>query len=91
MNRSELVDTLKEKASLNRKNAEALVHLFFNSISTTLSQDGRVEIRGFGSFSVKQYPSYEGRNPKSGEKISVAPKKLPFFRVGKALRSLVDD
>jgi integration host factor subunit beta len=91
MNRSELVEALKEESSLNRKDAEMMVQHLFDTISQALREEDRVEIRGFGSFSVKQYASYEGRNPKSGEKIAVASKKLPFFRVGKALKSLVDN
>jgi integration host factor subunit beta len=90
MNRSELIDVLKEEASINRKDAETIVQVFFDAISDALNDDGRIEIRGFGSFSVKEYRPYVGRNPKSGEKIEVSPKRLPFFRVGKELKSLVD-
>jgi integration host factor subunit beta len=90
MNRSELIEELKDKASINRKHSETIVDAFFDAISDALSNDGRIEIRGFGSFSVKEYRPYIGRNPKSGEKIEVAPKKLPFFRVGKELKALVD-
>ncbi len=59
-------------------------------MSDTLTHGGRIEIRGFGSFIVKDYKAYMGRNPKTGEVINVNPKKLPFFKVGKELRELVD-
>jgi integration host factor subunit beta len=57
----------------------------------TLISGGRIEIRGFGSFVVKEYGAYEGRNPKTGEKIPVPPKKLPFFKVGKELKERIDE
>lgn len=90
MNRSDLINRLKEQSSLSRKNAERIVDKVFGAISETLSDGGRVEIRGFGSFTVKTYKPYVGRNPKSGAKIEVPPKKLPFFKVGKELKDMVD-
>ena len=90
MNKSDLVDALKERAGLNKKEAEQAVLTFFNEISTSLAQGNRVEIRGFGSFTVKNYKSYTGRNPKTGASIDVPAKKLPFFKVGKELKENVD-
>jgi integration host factor subunit beta len=90
MNRSDLINKLKEQSSLSRKNAERIVDQVFGAISETLSDGGRVEIRGFGSFTVKEYKPYTGRNPKSGTKIEVPPTKLPFFKVGKELKDMVD-
>ena len=91
MNKSNLINTLKDKADLNRYDAEKIVTVFFDSIKKSLINDIRVEIRGFGSFTVKQYNQYTGRNPKTGELINVSSKKLPFFKVGKELKDTVDN
>ena len=72
------------------KNAELVVTNFFDSIELALVQRERVEIRGFGSFKVKNYQGYQGRNPKTGSVINVNQKKLPFFKVGKELKEMVD-
>ena len=90
MNRSELIITIKDKANLSRKDAEKVVDTFFDAVKETLSKGKRVEIRGFGSFTVKSYKPYIGRNPKTGVQINVPSKKLPFFKVGKELREIVD-
>ncbi len=90
MNKSDLIETLKEQAGLSRKDAELAVITFFNEISSSLAEGSRIEIRGFGSFTVKSYKSYTGRNPKTGSPISVPQKKLPFFKVGKELKEKVD-
>ncbi len=81
---------LKEKDNLSRQEAERIVNVFFNSIEDSLCNGGRVEIRGFGSFTVNSYKSYHGRNPKTGDQILVPAKRLPFFKVGKELKELVD-
>ncbi len=91
MVKSELIQILKDKVDLSKTQAEKVVDIFFDTISDTLSKGGRVEIRGFGSFSVNNYKSYVGRNPKTGAQIKVPPKKLPFFKVGKQLKKLVDN
>jgi integration host factor subunit beta len=91
MNRSDLINELKNRTSLSRKDSEKFVETFFDAISETLSKKERVEIRGFGSFTVKKYKPYVGRNPKTGMKIDVSSKKLPFFKVGKELKEMVDD
>jgi len=70
--------------------ARETVNLFFGSIRESLATGDRVEIRGFGSFHVKNYEGYTGRNPKTGVKVEVGPKKLPVFRPGRELKSLVD-
>lgn len=90
MNRSDLINSLKNKVALSRKDAGKVVDTFFDALKETLSKGDRVEIRGFGSFSVKSYKPYVGRNPKTGEKINVTSKKLPFFKVGKELKEMVD-
>ena len=90
MNKSELVEALSIKKNLTYKKSEQIVNLVFDSMADALIKDDRIEIRGFGSFMVKDYKSYMGRNPKTGEVIEVKPKKLPFFKVGKELRERVD-
>jgi integration host factor subunit beta len=90
MNKSELVDALASEKNLTYKRAEEIVNIIFDSMASTLADGGRIEIRGFGSFVVKDYKAYMGRNPKTGEVIKVHPKKLPFFKVGKELREKVN-
>ncbi len=90
MNKSELMEALALDQNLPVKTAEAIVSTVLDAMIETLVNGGNVEIRGFGSFTVREYQSYDGRNPKTGKKIEVKPKKLPFFKVGKELREAVD-
>ena len=90
MNKSELVEIISEKGKMTKKKAEDVVNLIFDSMVDAMQGGGRIEIRGFGSFVVKDYGSYTGRNPRTGQSIQVRPKRLPFFKVGKELRELVD-
>lgn len=90
MNKLELIEKLKAEAKITRPEAVRCVNLFFDEISYALSQDERVEIRGLFSMFVKSYESYTGRNPKTGEKVIIQPKKLPFFKAGKELKDRVN-
>ena len=90
MNKLELIKMLKEECRISKKEAAAVVDIFFGKISDTLAEGDRVEIRGLCSFFVKEYDSFQGRNPKTGERVQVAPKKLPFFKMGKELKDRVD-
>ena len=90
MKKMEIVQTLRETESLDRHQAHRIVNLFFDSIAQALKAGDRAEIRGFCSFSVKSYPEYTGRNPKTGEKVVVKEKRLPVIRVGTELRERVD-
>jgi len=90
MNKSGLIETLSSKLNLTEKKAIDVVNLVFKGFTDELKKNGRIEIRGFGSFVVKEYGSYTGRNPKTGTKIQVETKKLPFFKVGKELKVRVD-
>ena len=90
MNKLELIDTLRDECRLSKKEAATIVDLFFYRISAALAEGDRVEIRRLCSFYVKEYKSYKGRNPKTGESVQVAPKKLPFFKCGKELKERVD-
>jgi len=90
VNKSELIERLAEKCGINTMQSEEIVNLIYRQMRDTMVQGGRIEIRGFGSFVVKEYQPYQGRNPKTGEKIPVPPKKLPFFKVGKELKERID-
>ena len=90
MVKSELIELIAAKADITSTQAEDVVNTFFNSIIESLTSEGRVEIRGFGAFTVRKYKAYSGRNPKTGEKIEVPEKKLPFWKTGLELRQRVD-
>jgi integration host factor subunit beta len=90
MNKSNLINALKDYTGLSRKDAEMVVEQFFGAVTEAMGEGDRVEIRGFGSFSVKEYKAYTGRNPKTGRQIEVPSKRLPFFKVGKELKEKVD-
>ena len=89
MNKSELIEILAVKYGMSLKKSEEVVNTIVDAMSSALISGERIEIRGFGSFVVNQYKAYLGRNPKTGEQISVKPKKLPFFKVGKELRERI--
>ncbi|MDQ1239394.1 MAG: integration host factor subunit beta [Thermodesulfobacteriota bacterium] len=91
MNKSDLIVALAKEADLPLRKAEEIVNLVFETMSRALLDGDRIEIRGFGSFMVKEYKGYTGRNPKTGEQISVTDKKLPFFKTGKELKEKVDE
>jgi len=90
MNKLELIQALKENNGLSKSEAATIVDLFFNEMANALAKGDRVEIRGLCSFYVKKYKAYAGRNPKTGEKVKIKPKKLPFFKCGKELKERVD-
>ena len=90
MNKLELIQVLRDECQISKKEATTIIDLFFDKISEALANGDRVEIRGLCSFFVKEYKSYYGRNPKTGERVQVAPKKLPFFKCGKELKERVD-
>jgi integration host factor subunit beta len=90
MNKSDLIYALSTKENLTYKNAFEIVNLIFNGFTNMLKKGGRIELRGFGSFSVRKYGAYTGKNPKTAVKIAVGPKRLPFFKVGKELKERVN-
>jgi integration host factor subunit beta len=90
MNKSDLMNRLAEEKGFPLSTANEIVNLFFDDMTQTLIKGDRVEIRGFGTFKMKAYKGYTGRNPKTGEKTEVKSKRLPFFKVGKELRERVD-
>jgi len=85
MNKSDLVNVIAEKADLSKRNSEQFVNIMVDYMISAMAKEERIEIRGFGSFVIRHYESYEGRNPKTGEKIQIEEKRLPFFKAGKDL------
>jgi integration host factor subunit beta len=90
MNKSDLIEALSQAAGLSHKKAAETINLIFDELTHALNQGERIEIRGFGSFMVKEYKTYVGRNPKSKESIVVPPQKLPNFKVGQELKARVN-
>jgi integration host factor subunit beta len=90
MNKLGLIKKLRNECQISKKEAATIVDLFFNEMADALAKGDRVEIRGLCSFFVKEYDSYKGRNPRTGERVQVASKKLPFFKCGKELKDRVD-
>ena len=90
MNKSELIKHLAERCDIQVDESAIIVNTFFDAIKESLTRGDRVEIRGFGSFKVKWYDGYTGRNPKSGDVVEVEPTRLPFFRPGKELKHYVN-
>jgi integration host factor subunit beta len=88
--KSELIEKISESLKLPAGKAEAIVNCVFDSMVKALERGEGIEIRGLGSFTVREYKAYEGRNPRTGETVHVAPKRLPFFKVGKDLRERVN-
>ena len=89
--KSELIDQVADKLRLPKARAEQIVDTIFDSMVNALKQGDGIEIRGFGSFSIRAYKEYQGRNPRTGEAVRVRPKRLAFFKVGKELRERVND
>lgn len=90
MNKQKLAEVLRDEGGLNKSEAKAVVEMFFDEISIALAKGDRVEIRGLCSFFVKKYKAYYCRNPRTGKKFKVNPKKLPFFKCGKELKDRVN-
>lgn len=90
MTKADLINIIADKARLQHKQSEMVVNRVFEMMADALRQDERIEIRGFGSFVNRCYGSYQGRNPKTGQVVQVEPKRVPFFKVGKELKEMVD-
>ncbi|MBL4687747.1 MAG: integration host factor subunit beta [Nannocystaceae bacterium] len=90
MTKSELIEVVSAEAKLTKGRAELVINEIFQSMVDALQRSEGIEIRGFGSFTVRQYKAYEGRNPRTGDPVHVPPKRLPFFKVGKDLRQRVN-
>ena len=90
MNKRELTEAFAKEIGITIRDAEVCVNTLFHSIADTLAKGGRVEIRGFGSFKVKEYEPYPGRNPKTGESIQVRRKKLPYFKLSSIMQKRIN-
>lgn len=91
MTKSDLIELLVNRTNLPKKRVEQVVNCILDSLFESLVNGDRIEIRGFGSWYVKEYKAYTGRNPKTGSTVKVDEKKLPFFKVGKELKKRIDD
>jgi integration host factor subunit beta len=89
MNKTDIIDKIAEEVRVNQKIAKTAVETVIESISKAIIDGERVEIRGFGNFTLREYKAYRGRNPKTGEVVNVPPKKLPYFKVGKELKDMI--
>jgi integration host factor subunit beta len=90
MTKSELIDAVASKINITKSRAELVVNCIFDSMTDSLKRGDGIEIRGLGSFTVREYRPYNGRNPRTGDPVHVASKRLPFFKVGKELKELVN-
>lgn len=90
MTKSDLIEVVANQLQLPKGKAELIINCIFDSMEESLKQGNRIEIRGFGSFEIRQYKAYEGRNPRTGDPVGVEPKRLPFFKVGKELKERVN-
>jgi integration host factor subunit beta len=90
MTKSDLIEVLANKLRLPKGKAELIVNCVFDTMEHSLRRGERIEIRGFGSFEIREYKPYEGRNPRTGAPVEVKEKRLPFFKVGKELKERVN-
>lgn len=90
MTKSELIEAIAARGELTKARAELVVNCVFDAMTDALKNGDGIEIRGFGSFTVRPYKPYAGRNPRTGNPVPVSAKRLPFFKVGKELKELVD-
>ena len=91
MTKAELVERVAEQINLTKKQTETIVNILLSSITEALSDGDKVELRGFGSFRIRERNPREGRNPKTGDAVHIPAKRVPFFKAGKELREMVDD
>ena len=90
MTKSDLIEKVAAQLSLPKGKAELIINCIFDSMEESLKAGHRIEIRGLGSFEIRRYKAYEGRNPRTGDPVGVNPKRLPFFKVGKELKERVN-
>lgn len=91
MTKSELIEAVAQRSKITKSRAEQVVNCVFDAMTSALEQGEGIEIRGYGSFTVRHYEPYDGRNPRTGKAVAVPEKRLPFFKVGKELKALVND
>ena len=88
--KSQIIEELAARLGIPKTKATLVVNTILDSMVEALEEERRIEIRGFGSIKIKHYDSYTGRNPSTGEKVKVPPKKLPVFKVGKMLKEMLN-
>ncbi len=91
MNKSDLISLLASKENLTAVQADGVINLIFNGFKNALAKGDRIEIRGFGNFMMREYKTYTGRNPRTGDEVEIKPKRLPFFKVGKELKEKINE
>ena len=91
MTKADLIEEVSRVVEMTRKDSEVIVEAIFDSVVRSLRTGDKIEIRGFGSFEIRNYKAYEGRNPRTGNPVEVQPKRLPFFKVGKELKERVNN
>ena len=91
MTKSELIEAVAQRTKITKSRAELVVNCVFDAMTAALERGEGIEIRGYGSFTVRSYKPYDGRNPRTGNQVSVPSKRLPFFKVGKELKTLVNE
>src|SRR5882762_10251324 len=91
MTKADLVNDVANAAELTKKDAERLVEIVFESIIDSLNQGEKIELRGFGSFRVRERGARRGRNPKTGDPVSIPAKRVPYFKAGKELKELINE
>jgi integration host factor subunit beta len=91
MTKSELIEAVAQRSNITKSRAELVVNCVFDAMTAALEKGEGIEIRGYGSFTVRHYDAYDGRNPRTGKAVSVPEKRLPFFKVGKELKALVNN
>jgi integration host factor subunit beta len=89
--KSDIIKLFAEQNNMPLVHAEALVNAILGAMTDAMKRGERIEIRGFGIFEIREYRGYKGRNPSTGEKVTVEPKKLPFFRIGKELKARINE
>lgn len=90
MTKAQLIDEVAKVAELSRKHAELIIDIFFQSIVSALERGEKIELRGFGSFRIRKRNARQGRNPKTGETVSVPAKRIPYFKPGRELKELLN-
>jgi len=90
MTKADLIDEVSKVTELSRKDSEVIVETLFDSIIKALRNGDKLEVRGFGSFRIRERKARQGRNPKTGEKVSVPAKKVPYFKPSKELKDLIN-
>ena len=91
MNARDLASKLAERENLTQREADAILKLIFRLFTGAMKKGDRIEIRGFGSFTMRDYGTYKGRNPKTGKEVEVKPKRLPYFKVGKEWKQMINN